>query len=269
MVVNAEKSLFKVFAELPDPRNPSGRRHSLAACLTLCSVAMLCGCRSLFAIAQWGRDHDELAETLGFNRKKHRWPCVSTLHYLFKAIDVTKFEAALTAWMLAQEAVDIQERILNLDGKTLRGSHGDQVPGVHLLAAYAGHLGTALAQLRVDSKTNEHKAALEILKLVPFKGALITGDAIFAQKDLSQAIVDGEGDYFFTVKDNQPTLKQTILDAFDAPVSPSGESDARSECAYRAESGQARRSRRNPQDRNIGQPAALSELAGCKTNLPY
>lgn len=268
MGATVEKSLFEVFGELPDPRHASGRRHSLAACLTLCAVAMLSGSRSLFAIAQWGRDHDELAEALGFKRKQRRWPCVSTLHYLFKAIDVMKFEAALTAWMLAQEAVGIQERILNLDGKTLRGSQGDLVPGVHLLAAYAEQLGTALSQLRVDAKTNEHKAALELLKLIPFKGALITGDAIFTQKDLSQAIIDGEGDYFFTVKDNQPTLKQHILDAFDAPVSPSGESDARGGCACRAKSEQARRSRRNPKNRNTGQVTAVRELARCKTNLP-
>jgi hypothetical protein len=236
------KSLFEVFAELPDPRNPSGRRHSLAACLTLCATAILCGSRSLFAIAQWGRDHDELGEALGFTRKKWRWPCVSTLHYLFKAVDIARFEAALTAWMSQQGAVDIKKWVLNLDGKTLCGSQGDEVPGVHLLAAYAEHVGTALAQLRVDSKTNEHKAALEMLRLVPLKGALITGDAIFAQKDLCQEIVAGEGDYFFTVKENQPTLKQNILDAFAAPISPSGDSRPRSR---RARGGKPRQTRRS------------------------
>jgi len=246
MAAKAGKSLFEVFAELPDPRNPSGRRHSLAACLTLCATAMLCGSRSLYAIAQWGRDHDELAETLGFQRKKRRWPCVSTLHYLFKAVDVVRFEKASTEWMLAQGAADIKERVLNIDGKTLRGSQGDEVPGVHLLAAYAEHLGTALAQLRVDSKTNEHKAALEMLKLVPLKGALITGDAMFAQKDLCQAIMDGDGEYFITVKDNQPTLKQNILDAFAAPISPSRESHTRGKRARGRKPGQTRGSHRIP-----------------------
>jgi hypothetical protein len=257
MIATAEKSLYEVFAELPDPRDTRGRRHALAACLTLCAASMLCGCRSLFAIAQWGRDHDELAETLGFKRKRRRWPCVSTLHYLFKAVDVAAFEAALTAWMLAQGAADLQERVLNIDGKTLRGSQGDLVPGVHLVAAYAEYLGTALTQLQVDSKTNEHKAALELLKLVPLKDTLITGDAAFAQKDLCQAIVAGGGDYFFTVKDNQPTLKQNILDAFDAPVSPSGESRTLRECAHGGQPGQARRSRGNPQDRDVGRAAAV------------
>lgn len=227
MMENSKRSLFEAFSDVSDPRNPSGRRHSLQACLTLCTLAMLCGCRSLFAIAQWGRDHDEMASTLGFHRSKRKWPCVSTLHYLFKALDVQKFEAILKNWMLQQQAHTIEKMILNIDGKTLRGSQGDQVPGVHLLAAYATHLGTALTQLAVNTKTNEHKAALELLNFVPVKGTIFTGDAMFTQRDLSDKIVEGDGDYFFTVKENQPTLKQNILDAFDAPVSPSGESEPR------------------------------------------
>lgn len=258
MAVLAEKSLYEVFAEIPDPRERQGRRHSLQSLLTLTAVAMLCGCRSLLAIAQWGRDHDELAKPLGFTRRKYRWPCVATLHYLFKAVEVRAFEAALTSWMLAQGVTNLEALILNIDGKTLCGTQGDQVPGVHLLAAYAEYLGTALAQLRVDSKTNEHKAALELLKLVPVKGTLFTGDAIFAQRDLSRKIVKGEGDYFFSVKDNQPTLKQNILGAFDAPFSPSGESGARGKRVHGADTRQTRRPLRNTQDRNTLEMATVS-----------
>jgi hypothetical protein len=258
MAALAEKSLYEVFTEIRDPRERQGLRHPLPSLLTLATVATLCGCRSLFAIAQWGRDHDELAKPLGFTRKKRKWPCVSTLHYLFKAVDVRAFEAALTRWMLAQGATNLETRVLNIDGKTLCGTQGDQVPGVHLLAAYAEYLGTALAQLSVDGKTNEHKAALELLKLVPVKGTLFTGDAIFAQRDPSRKIVKGGGDYFFTVKDNQPTLKQNILGAFDAPFSPSGESGACGECVRGSDARQARRPLRDTQDRNALEMAAVS-----------
>ena len=254
----AEKTLYEVFAGLPDPRDPRGRRHPLPAVLTLAATAMLSGSRSLFAIAQWGRDHNELAMALGFTRKKHKWPCVATLHYLFKALDVTAFEAALTQWMLAQGAGDLQTRMLNIDGKTLRGSQGDQVAGVHLLAAYADFLGTALTQLTVDGKTNEHKAALQLLKLIPLAGTLITGDAAFTQRDLSQEIVEGKGEYFFTVKDNQPTLRQNILAAFDAAVSPSGESDACRERAHGPDAGQAWQPGGIAKNRNTFTMAAVS-----------
>ncbi len=46
-------SLLRALAEVPDPRSRHGRRHPLPAVLALATVAMLCGARSLYAIAQW------------------------------------------------------------------------------------------------------------------------------------------------------------------------------------------------------------------------
>jgi len=40
-------SLYEAFSQMPDPRCASGRRYPLAAVLTLTTVAMLSGARSL------------------------------------------------------------------------------------------------------------------------------------------------------------------------------------------------------------------------------
>ena len=68
--------------------------------------------------------------------------------------------------------------------------------------------------------TNEHKAALKLLKTIVLKGKVITGDAIFCQRDLCQQVIDDDGDYFFTVKDNQPGLKAAIEAEFQPGFSP-------------------------------------------------
>jgi hypothetical protein len=187
---------------------------------------MLCGCRSLYAIAQWGRDYNHLAPLLGFTRPAkgggYRTPCVSELHTVFAALDVASFEAVLTRWVGAHGADDLAERLVNLDGKTLRGSQGHQLPGVHLLAAYCRDVEAVLAQLAVPGKTNEHKTALELLKLIPLRGTLITGDAAFTRRDLCAAVVAGGGDYFLTVKGNQPALEADIRAAFGPAFSPPG-----------------------------------------------
>jgi hypothetical protein len=220
-------SLYEVFATIPDPRSRFGRSYTLASLLTLSAVAMLCGCRSLYAIAQWGRDYNHLAPLLGFTRPTkdgtgYRTPCVSELHTVFAALDVAAFEAVLTGWVRARGVDDLDRRVVNIDGKALRGSQGHQLPGVHLLAAYCRDVEAVLAQLAVPGKTNEHKTALELLKLIPLQGTLITGDAAFTQRDLCAAIVQGGGDYFLTVKDNQPTLEADIRAAFGPAFSPSG-----------------------------------------------
>jgi len=211
------------FLGLADPRDARGTRHTLASILTLSATAILSGAKTLTDIAQFRRRRKKLCKALGFTHKKS--PCISTLHYLFKVLDAAVLEATLKEWLLAHHAhVPLKEA--HMDGKTLCGSRRGELPGVHLLALYSEQLGTALTELPVDAKTNEHKAALELLHLLPLKGVLVTGDAMFAQRVVAAKIIELEGDYLLTVKDNQPTLKQALLDAFDAPVSPSGDGGA-------------------------------------------
>jgi hypothetical protein len=225
---HSDGSLYDALAQIPDPRHARGTVYPLAAVLTLVATALLCGCRSLLAIAQWGHDYNELAPLLGFHRRsardpdRYRTPCVSELHTVLAGLDGTHFEDALRRWIQSRGVTDLDRRVLALDGKTLRGSQGHQVPGVHLLAAYCQTVETVVAQLRVPGKTNEHKTALELLKLVPLNGTLITGDAAFTQRDLCAEVIHGGGDYFLSVKENQPTLEADIRAAFAPAFSPSG-----------------------------------------------
>jgi hypothetical protein len=169
---------------------------------------MLTGCKSYQAIAQFGRDKGfALARVLGFRRGKT--PTKATYSVLFRRLDVVAFEAALARWV-ASRLADEELAVIALDGKTLRGSRDGAVPGQHLVAAYAGAAAAVVAQVRVDAKTNEHKAALQLLGILPVRGRIVTGDALFCQRDLCQAITDGGGDYVFTVKDNQPALAVDI-----------------------------------------------------------
>src|SRR5512132_3678813 len=95
--MSSSVSLYELFAEESDPREASGRRHPLQAMLTLTSVAILSGARSLYAIAQFGRDRgQEFAAALGFTRACT--PCCATLHYLFKDLNREAFEGAIRRW---------------------------------------------------------------------------------------------------------------------------------------------------------------------------
>jgi hypothetical protein len=177
---------------------------------------MLRGNKGPTAISQFGRDHGvALAHALGFRRGKT--PAPSCLCDLYRALDATAFEAALGRWIAARvppaaEGADPQP--VSLDGKTLRGSRDGDAPGHHLVSAYAHEHQAVLAQIRVDAKTNEHKAALELLGILPVKGRVVLGDAIFCQRDVCAKIVDQGGDYLFTVKGNQLGLERDIAAGF-------------------------------------------------------
>lgn len=185
-----EQTLYEVFEALADPREASGRRHPLAAILTQASVAMLAGARSLQAIAQFGRDRGEgFAAALGYRRPVP--PCKATFHLVFKALDAGVFEEALGRWL--QGRAGAGWRAVSVDGKTLRGATGEQLPGVHLLAAYAHEAKTAIGQMPVAATTNEHKAALEWLGVLPLAGQVVVGDAAFCQRDLSRKVLQKKG----------------------------------------------------------------------------
>jgi hypothetical protein len=213
-------TLWETFAEVPDPRQASGRRYPLVSVLTMVAVALLSGARSLYAIAQFGRDRGQgFARALGF--KRGTTPCCSALHYLFVALDVGAFEGALARWVKGRVAEGWMA--LSVDGKTLRGTQGHEVPGVHLLALYAHEAQAVLQQVSVGRHTNEHKAALAALKILPLEAKVVLGDALFCQRDLSRVIVRRGGDYLFPVKANQPELLASLKLAFeDADFSPLG-----------------------------------------------
>jgi predicted transposase YbfD/YdcC len=197
-------ALLDALTQIPDPRDPRGIRHPLTAVLSLAVLAMMTGVKSYCGIAQFGRDHGAaLAHALGFRRGKT--PAVSSFSELFRVLDVGAFEAALSRWIASRRPAGA-EQVISLDGKTARGSRDGEVPGQHLVAAYDSDARAVLAQIRVDAKTNEHKAALQLLGILPLAGAIFVGDAMFCQRDLCATIVEGGGDYVFFVKDNQPSL---------------------------------------------------------------
>jgi hypothetical protein len=221
--------LTEAFAEMPDPRRAQGTRHPLPGVLALVSVAIMCGCRSLYAIAQWGRDQGrEMAVKLGL-KAEHGTPAVSTLHELFKRLDVQAFEAGLRRWAgswlptvdRAAAAQDLEP--ISIDGKTLRGSHGHEVPAVHLLSAYATRLGLVLNQVKADASKEqggEIAAAPRLLQDLVLRGKLVVGDAIHAQRALCRQIRKDGGEYLLAVKENQPKLHMELVDLFRSPAVP-------------------------------------------------
>jgi len=72
---------------------------------------------------------------------------------------------------------DCEAQAANLSvkgGKTLRGIHGEEIPGVHLVSAYAHQAGAVLAQVTAPGKSQELAAAKAVLRRVspdnPWRG---------------------------------------------------------------------------------------------------
>jgi predicted transposase YbfD/YdcC len=204
--------LITVLAKVPDFRKSKGKRHPLAAILGLACAAALGGARSLTAISQWGREHNQtVLAHLGFSH--FPGPCVATLHRTFSRLDVQALEKALTEWL--QMVLGVKGG-LALDGKTLRGSRTESGDVVQLLAAFAQVVGVVLAEQAISGR-DELEAALALLQGLDLHGWIVTGDARLTNKALAQQVIDHHGDYVLVVKDNQPTLREDIVTLFTEP----------------------------------------------------
>jgi hypothetical protein len=213
--MEAHTSLMELLGGIHDPRRAQGKRHPLPALLGLAVVAMLAGMTSYEAIAQYGRERGwEFLQHLGFTTR--RGLCKATYSRVFRRIDIADFETRLARWVCGRLGRD-EAPHLALDGKTARGSRDGATPGVHLLCAYAPDVKAVLAQLRVDAKTNEHKAALELLGVLALKGKVVTGDAMFTHRDVCTKVTEAGGDYILPAKENQPNLCRDIAAAFAEP----------------------------------------------------
>lgn len=207
-----KRSLIELLGELPDPRDPRGIRYPLVPVLALCIVAALAGHTTLAAISQFGRLRGyRFAHALGFNNGNI--PAPSTLSNFLRDLDADHLDRIIGQWLASQH--DNGWEVINLDGKTARGSRDAEAPGTHLLAAYAPQASAVIAQLSVDAKTNEHKAALRLLDILPpLAGAVVTADAMFTYTNVCQAILDQQGDYILYAKKNQPQLRDDLQTTF-------------------------------------------------------
>jgi hypothetical protein len=140
----AVPSLVAALGSVPDPRRARGKRSAAASLLGLAVWAMTCGARSLYAIAQWGWEHNTAPVRTALGIRHVGMPSVATLFRLFRDLDRDAFEAALAAWLAAQAGEPVTA--IALDGKTLRAIHGEEVPGVHLVAGFVHGRGDVLGQ---------------------------------------------------------------------------------------------------------------------------
>lgn len=220
-------SLYEALQGVSDKRKARGKRYSVALVLTLSVLAKLGGEDQPEGMADWVQFRAEtLRASLGVERD--RLPSAATYRrVLGEGIVMTELEQVVGAFFARYQGSDEH---LAMDGKTMRGTiEPGQTSGVHLLAVYAVGAGVVLHEVNVALKENEITAAPKVLAAVEVKGKVISGDAMFTQRELSRQIVDDGGHYLWKVKDNQPTLRADIERLFGPEQVPLGSAPLRTD----------------------------------------
>ena len=181
--------ILEAFADLPDVRQASGKRHQMTLCLALFTLAVTAGNRGFLAIGDWLNSYRQDLLAL-FNPPKQRLPSYSTIRRVLLKVNYQAYSAALARFFRVDP---LPGETLAVDGKVLRGSYQLETgnpdslphPAIQLVSAYLVERGLILEPYQVDSKTNEIKALPEFIKHLAVNGVVFAFDAISTQKNLS------------------------------------------------------------------------------------
>lgn len=201
------------FAGLEDPRVARAQRHPLLSVVALALCGVICGAESWVEIEQFAQAKAEWFAT--FLDLPNGIPSHDTFGRVFAHLEAQQFEAGFAAWMRAVAAV-LPTQVIALDGKTLRGSHdrGAGKAALHLVSAWATANRLVLAQVAVDSKSNEITALPLLLRQLAISGCLVTIDAMGCQRAIAAQIVEQGADYVLALKDNQQNLREEVANTF-------------------------------------------------------
>jgi hypothetical protein len=219
------RSLAAAFTRVVDPRRAGSVTYSLAAMLRLTVVAILAQQLAVLAIAQWGaRQPAERVRTRGF--PSGRTPCQATLQRLFAKLDGQGLAEAVSAHF-APVAVPLPavpgSQGVAIDGKAQHGRLPFRDGGcpVHALTAFCHEQGVVLAQEPIEQGVEKSEAELTVtpalVARVAWPGRVLTGDALFCQRQVCRQVCEAGGDYVVLVQENQPTLYEDIRLRFDPP----------------------------------------------------
>jgi predicted transposase YbfD/YdcC len=213
----ALNEVVRHFEELEDPRSTVNRQHPLVSVAVIALMAVLAGAGGPTAIAEWAALKQEfLLKTLDL---PNGIPRKDVFRRVLMSLKPGVFQACFANWLrsmraAAAQATGVDRPILAVDGKTARRSHDRKngLGALHSVSVWASEFGLSLGQVACTEKSNEITAIPEVLRLVDIKGAIVTIDAMGAQKAIAEQIIEGEADYVLALKGNQESLHGAVID---------------------------------------------------------
>jgi predicted transposase YbfD/YdcC len=204
-----------VFDDIPDPRrDTANKRHHLTDILTIATCAVIGGCETWEAIAEYGRTKEAF-----FGRYlslPNGIPSPDTFARVFAKLDPAAFAERFGRWMAAAcQGTGLIP--VAIDGKSARRAKRATATGcLTVVSAWAGENRLTLGQVAVPDGANEIGVIPELLGTLELAGAIVTIDAAGCQRANAAIVRERGGQYLLAVKGNQPALSTAVERVFAA-----------------------------------------------------
>jgi predicted transposase YbfD/YdcC len=222
-LIVAPESLLAALREVTDPRRAASVVYPLGAMLALVVAAFTAGQTSVLAISRWiGRQ--EAATLVALGLPPGRVPCQSTLHRLLRHLDLGSLTAQMQAAFAAVTAPPPHlPQGIALDGKGQRGRGrlSGRDYAVHAVTAVCHDSALVVGHEPVahhpGSTDTELPAARRLMARLDWRGRVVTGDRLYGQTWLCEAVTAAGGDYLLFVGGNQHRRYHAITALWDTP----------------------------------------------------
>lgn len=171
-------------SEIRDPRRRKGTRYALRPLLMLLILGFLRGRKNVKDILETTREDAETLRFLGLKRV----PAPGVYTNLFQKLDLVEVNRAMRNMGLS---LVWRPRHLAVDGKTTKGSLRDSLY-LHVVNA-ATPEGIPVCQVVSAPAGGEILAARKVVECLPLQDVVVTGDAMFAQRDLCEQVSKKRG----------------------------------------------------------------------------
>lgn len=163
--------MLTTLAHVLDPRDPRGVRYSLAGLLAVAVCAVVAGAKSFAPIGEFPADLDAVhLGRFGLDKAPGGVHAAQTVRPARRggagrprSSGLGTWLAALTAWVWCRVRTAGGRRVIEIDGKTIRGASSAATSAPHLIAALDHATGVVLGRQQVDAKSNEIPAVWDLL----------------------------------------------------------------------------------------------------------
>jgi predicted transposase YbfD/YdcC len=208
--MNIQK-LKEEVSKVSDPRRSYGNlRHKLEDIIIIGLLSTICLGEDFADMEEFGKERREWLR--GFLELPNGIPDSDTFRRVFERLEPGELLKCLNSWF---EEKREPGSVINIDGKTIRGSKNAEHKAYHVVSAWVAENQITLGQIKVEEKTNEIKAIPELLDMLDVEGSIITLDAMGCQKAITAKITECQADYVVGLKGNQGSLLEDVKLYFD------------------------------------------------------
>lgn len=205
--------LVENLEKITDLRYRKGVRYKLKPFLILLFLSKLGGADRPAEIADWIKYRFTQLKVLLDLEWKQSPHEVTVKRILENGMKASEVEEVFGEY-LGQMSEDELEQ-WNIDGKVLCGVKSEETDNqLHLIALQESTKNLVIEQIALEAGENEISAGKRLLGKAELANKIISGDAMFAQRELSEIVVEKGGEYVWKLKANQGKIYQLAKEHF-------------------------------------------------------